>query len=125
MAFVFPIADAAQAILVFAALRRLHDYPKPGVHVGSIHVPQDDADQQTPGWTLRHRRIWRRRSDGSFFYCVDSEHTRLMADATARARLTAAQRTLLDNRTALAANDPTVGTPDTRDTPGDFDEVDP
>jgi hypothetical protein len=126
MALVFSIADAAQALVVFAALRRLHDYPQPGVHVGNgVHVPQDGADETTPGWTRRHRRIWRRRSDGSFWYFCDAVHNALIADPTARARLTAGQRTLLDAKTSSATDDPTIGHPDERGSPGDYDEIDP
>lgn len=120
MARVFACADAAQALLVIAALRRLYDYPRPGIHVGGgIHVPQDEGDSRTPGFTRTHRRLWRRRSDGTFFYFCDATHDGQLADAIARARCTAAQRTLLDGRTAAAANDPAF------DDPSNFDEQEP
>lgn len=120
MARVFPCSDAAQALLVIAALRRLYDYPRPGVHVGGgIHVPQDEGDSRTPGFTLRHRRLWRRRLDGAFFYFCDETHNGQLADAVARARCTAAQRTLLDSRTAAAVDDPTF------DDSSRFDEQEP
>lgn len=120
MARVFTMTGLPQAILVFAALRKLYDYPRAGVHVGGgIHVPQVDGDPQTPGHTRCHRRIWRRISTGAFVYFCDGTHDGVLADAVARARCTGPQLTLLDGRTAAAADDPVF------DDPTNFDEQEP
>lgn len=126
MALVCTFATQPAALAWFALHRTLFGYPRVGTHVGGgIHVTQPGAapglTDPPLGWTVRHRRFRRKVALGVYGWVVDAAFQALAANPTARARLTAGQRTLLDNNLASATNDATWDVVDGTT----VDEVDP
>jgi hypothetical protein len=116
MAFVCKFSTALGAAAFFSLHRALMGFPRAGAHVGGgVHVPMPDADPglagNSLGWTVRHRRMRRRLLDNVYGWVVDGTFQAAAADPTARARLSGAQRTSLDNNLATAAEDATYDDP--------------
>lgn len=116
MAFVCKFQTALGAAAFFALHRTLMDFPRPGVHIGGGgHVPMPEVapglGDPPLGWSVRHRRMRRRLLDNVFAWVVDGAFQAAAGDPTARARLSGAQRTSLDNNLATAETDATYDDP--------------
>lgn len=115
MAVVVTFATQAGALAWFVLHRTLCGYPNRGTHIGGgVHIAQPDvapAVSDAPnGWTLRHRRFRRKIATGVYAWVLDPQFRAIATDPAARARLSGAQRTALDNNIATAdaaGDDPT------------------
>lgn len=125
MALVCTFGTQLGALAFWNMHRALCGYPRQGTRIGGgIHVPMPSSDPGlvgvTNGWTVRHRRFRRKIANGTYGWVVDAVFQALAADPEARARLSGAQLTLLDNNLATATNDSTWDATD-----GTIEELDP